>query len=97
MASAAHTQTIGSGSETAIFTAADDGGNCTTFMVRCQAGSANGVLVNVPGLHEASADVLVPPGEKEYFRKDSNGIDSVLAEGNTGNAICDFCVVAKIS
>jgi hypothetical protein len=93
--SAASGQSIASGSEQLIFDAPSDGGGCTTFLVRCQSGSAAGVLIRVPELHNTGDQCLVPPGTEEYFRLNHCGIQLVYAEGDGGTASVDWAVVAK--
>jgi hypothetical protein len=92
-ASAANAQTIDSTGEN-IFDS--NGGKCTTICIKVASGSANGALVNIPGLHSTNAFFPIAAGEKEYFRYDYNGIATVFCKGNGGNATVSWGVISRI-
>lgn len=96
MASAASNQTIGSASESAIFTASADGGKCARFKVYCKSSSSNPVLLRVPGLHKDGEQVGLAAGESIEFQLSENGIAEVYAQGSGGNAAIDYAVTAKL-
>lgn len=94
MASAGHSVTVGS-TDTVIFKSANDGGQCTEFMVGCQSGSASNLLVNVQGLHKPGEYFPIYKGAAVVFRLNYDGLGLVVVKGDGGNATIDFGVVSK--
>ena len=74
---------------------------CTTIMVRCVTTSASAVRVRIEGLHNGVAvgeGVLVPVGEREYFRLgERNGIRKMYLAGDTDVITVDWGPVASIN
>ena len=93
--SAASAQSVDSTGEN-IFDSSTDGGKCTTFVVKVDSGSANGVLVNIPGLHKSGEFYPIGVGGKEYFRLDYNAINTVFAKGDGGTATVSWGVIARV-
>lgn len=60
----------------------------TTLLVRNSAAALGNASVRIAELHGTGGQVVIPPGEKEYFRVNDGGIKSALVRG-TG-AIVDW-------
>jgi hypothetical protein len=73
----------------------DDSKGCSTFLVHVLSGSANGALVNIPGLHDSGEFLPIPAGSEQLFRLNHLGIRKVTVKGDGGNANINFGVVAK--
>ena len=93
MASAAKNQAIPTAS-TLIYDSPTEGSGVTTFKVQCLS-TGSDVLVQLPGLHEATDWFPIPAGESEYFRLNNMGIRKVYAKGDGGTANINYGAVAK--
>lgn len=79
-----------------IFNARNDGGKCTTFLVRNRSGSSGVVLVNVEGLHKATEWMGIEAGAEQAFRFNHNGLGVVTVKTASDTATIDYGVIAKI-
>ena len=99
MATAASNQTIGAGAEVQVFDSAADGGQCEKFLVGVRPGSANGVLVRIPGVHAVGEQLGIPAGASQEFQflegDGSGGIEAVYLQGDGGNATVDYGIISR--
>lgn len=78
---------------TKVYDAADGRGPCSEFFVGCNPDSANGVDVEIPGLHRSGEPFPLYPDSGITF-KNNESINEVWLTPVGGDAIVDFGVVS---
>lgn len=69
-------------------------GNCAAFFVGVPNSSTNGVLVNIPGIHDTGDWFPLGVGDGMVFRMGFRGIRTVVVKGDGGAATVNYGVVA---
>jgi hypothetical protein len=77
------------------FSATEDGGRVSSYLIRCRSDSVNPALVNIPNLHEAGEFFLIPIDSEQIFRAYDGGMETVFVKGSGGDTKVDGGVVAK--
>jgi hypothetical protein len=94
-ATAANGLTVNSATPVTIFDPAVSG-RCHAFGISNRSDSANPVLVNVAGVHDANQYMGLEPGESWPFAVDTGtGIGAITVKVASGSAVIDYGVISR--